>query len=588
MVALAVGCRPHGAEKSHGKESEAAEKNEPTLYEIVLRDLPPEASDGATFTPPSATFYELLERLSDLEADPQAKGIFLRVESFGGGFARAQEFAIELNRIKAKRSWPVHCHFDVADNTSYALLASVCDRISMGPSGDLNFVGLAANMFHARKLLENIGARADLMQMGKYKGAEEPVTRDDSSPEYRETLTGVLTDLEKSLVLAVQTGRHLDEASTIAAIDAGPFGAEEALKRKLIDARAFDDEARRIAKEAAHASRVEKFRIDDEPKELGLSELLHAFEGKQKGEKPEGKHLALVILDGEIHDGEDASGGSGVAGPFIRKMRSLADDKNVLGVVLRINSPGGSALASDRMWHAVRRVVERKPVFVSIGGMAASGGYYIASAAPEIDAMPASIIGSIGVVGGKIVVADLLQRVGITHEVISLGKHAAWTDPTRPFTDEERKVLGAIMHDTYDRFVDRVSQGRSMDRAKVEAVAEGRLWSGDRGKENGLLNESGLGFAEVIRRAKAKAGLPEDAKVEVWPSKKTFLDVISNALHPDEDEAIAPVFGLIPDFVTRVMLARFAPAAAEALSFVQLWLGDEHVQAVLPMAFEIH
>ena len=262
-----------------------------------------------------------------------------------------------------------------------------------------------------------------------------------------------------------------------------------------------------------------------------------ALSGAPPTEELEGPRIVLAYLDGQITDAEEAGGGgTAQAGPFVEGMREIADDEDVVAMVLRINSPGGSALASDRMWHAVRRVAERIPVIVSVGDMAASGGYYIAVAGHEIFAHEASIVGSIGVVGGKVSIDPLLDRIGVTPVTLSRGRHATWATLTALWTDEERVVVERLMGSTYERFVSRVAAGRNMEWNAVTAVAEGRVWSGRDGLSHGLIDHIG-GLRAAIARARERASVGDDVPIVEWPRERSVLEQIAQTFGGGNAEA---------------------------------------------------
>jgi protease-4 len=210
-------------------------------------------------------------------------------------------------------------------------------------------------------------------------------------------------------------------------------------------------------------------------------------------------------------------------------MERLQQDDDVKAVVLRINSPGGSALASDRMWAAARDLAEVKPLIASVGDMAASGGYYIASAADEILAHPNSLVGSIGVVGGKLNIAPLTEKLGVSTIVLQRGARAAWSTPVRGLNGTERQAFEMLLRDTYERFIDRVATGREMERDAVLAAAEGRVMTGQDGKALGLIDQMG-GLSEALEQARAAAGLGPESAVELWPSTKGVIDTINDLL----------------------------------------------------------
>jgi protease-4 len=525
LSAAIIGCQDPAGTTDDDQE------HKPSLREIVLDGAPPESASVALFQSPSASLREVLARINEIRVDDDAKGIFVRVAPFGGAWARSFDIARALSAVRAAHK-PVHCYFEVADNASYSLLASSCDRVTMTPAGDLDLVGVAAHLFHGRQLLASLGVSAELLQMGRFKGAAEPFTRDDMSPETRESMGALLDDLQGSLVQSVATGRHIESAQVTTLINAGPYDSNRARAARLVDAVAFADEALEAAKNAAHVHDVERVRLRDASENIGLNDIIKAFTEEHEAEESSGSRVALVVLDGSISDGEGRGGDLGASIPFVRTMERLAEEDDVKAVVLRIDSPGGSALASDVMWHAVARLAAKKPVIASIGDMAASGGYYIACATNRIFAEDASIVGSIGVVGGKVNVQDLLTRIGVHAEILARGEHAGWSAPTQPFSEAERAVLHTMLQSTYDRFIERVSTGRHMDRARVLAAAEGRIWSARRGRGLGLVDDIGS-LDGALAYARTAAHLPADAPVELWPKHRTIVDVISRMLGVD-------------------------------------------------------
>lgn len=497
---------------------------EDEVREIVLLSPPAEGPSQELFGPARPTLRDVIRQIEHAAETESAKGIFLRVAPLGGRWGRIADLAEALAKVK-EAGKPIHCHFDRADNTAYALMAQSCDRISMTPGGTLNLVGVAAQVFFVRTLLERIGAQADLLHMGRYKGAGDMFTRDDISPEAEESLGALLDDFDRALQTAIAS--RADDAR--AAIDAGPYYAESARDAGLVDDVGFDDEAREHARQAGGVDSVRKVPLGARAEEVQLGDVLAALAGEEEDEDPAGARIALVHLEGSITDGERPRPGEARSGPFVAAMRRFADDDQVKAVVLRIDSPGGSALASDRMWHAVRRVAARKPVIASIGDVAASGGYYVASAASEILAHEASIVGSIGVIGGKVSFGGLAEELGVSSVILQRGENAAWTTITRPFQDGERDVVEGMLRNTYYRFIRRVATGREMERADVLRAAEGRVMSGRMGKELGLIDEFG-GLGEAIRRARERGELDAESEIEVWPATRGFMESLSAAM----------------------------------------------------------
>lgn len=572
VLLLAVACGDDAPEPPPPEGSGEAE-----VRELWLHSTPAEGTQRQLLEGPQPSLADALRRIDAVERDETAKGLFLRVGALEGAWGRVADVRAALARVRAADK-PVHCHFDVTDNAGYALMASSCDRISMTPAGHLELTGVAAHLFFAKTLLDNIGVQAELMQMGRYKGAAEPFTRESMSDATRESIGALLDDLQSSLVASVAEGRNLSPERVREIVDAAPYGAWRAKEAGLVDDVAFDDEAREHARRAASVERVTHVELGDRREPMSILDLLAALGGEPPESAPEGERIALVYLEGNIVDAEEEGVGSGRSGPFVRAMRRIADDEEVKAVVLRIDSPGGSALASDRMWHAVRRVARRKPVIVSVGDMAASGGYYIASAGTEILAHEESIVGSIGVVGGKVVARDLLERIGVHVEILARGDNAAWWTPARPFDDRERAIVSRMLRTIYRRFVSRVMEGREMERAEVEAAAEGRIHSGRRAKELGLIDDFG-GLSEAVARARELGGVSRWAPIERWPRDKTLLESMAQAF--GGGGASAGAIDLV-----RQIAAELGPIGEAALA-APLLLGRERVAVAMPFVLHV-
>lgn len=515
----AVGCDA-GSEAPRG----------PRLYELRLLSAPEEHAEFAALGPTELSHRELLDSLHKLATDADARGLLLRIGAFGGGWARGADVSAALAEVQ-RSGKPIHCHFEETDNLGYALLARHCDHIAMAPGGLLNLVGVSVEALYAKDLLDSIGVTAELMQVGRFKGAADALTTNQMPDETRQTLGAIIDRFHASVVQALERRRARDtdaakrlrEAEPQALIDEGPFSAGRARALGLVDSLDYDDGARARAKAAAEVDLVELRAQFEQPSPMGLSEVIDALTGARERERPREPHLALVYLTGTIMDGEPTSVRGADAEPFVAAMRRFADDERVRALVLRIDSPGGSAPASDRMWHAVRRVAKRKPVIVSVGDMAASGGYYIASAGTEILARDDSLVGSIGVVGGKVVAADLAERSGVHIERLERGRNAGWPSAVHRFDDAERAAVRALLENTYALFVERVATGRKLPRARVQAAAEGRLLTGAAARDAGLVDAEG-GLSEALARASSRAELGDDVPIELWPPARSLVE----------------------------------------------------------------
>jgi protease-4 len=542
------------------------------LREVVLRSAPPEERGNDLFASPRHSQREVLDMIEEASGEPRIKGIFLRVGALGSSFARLTELREALLLVRAAKK-PIHCYFDATDNSGYGLLAEVCDRISMPPSGMLALTGLRAQSFFVRDLLERVGVTAELLQVGKYKGAADALTRSDMAPEVRETLGALLDDLQGDLSRAVQAGRKLDPAALARAIDEGPHTAASALSLHLVDSIAFDDEARSKAKTAANAKTVVSVLERSEDKGVGIGDLFELITDGGKSSRRD-KRLVLAYVDGTIGDGEQEGADGVQSGPFVKAMRRYADDANVRAVVVRIDSPGGSALASDKMWHALRRVAKRKPVVVSIGDMAASGGYYIACAGTEVFASPSSIVGSIGVVGGKIVADKLAAQVGVHGASLVRGRNANWLSPTDRFSESERAALQRALTETYGIFISRVREGRKLSDDQLASAAEGRIMSGKRATELGLVDRAG-GLSTALAHARGKTDVTDGEAIEVWPKERSVFTRLTSAMSGGAESRAALLGELIPNLLPKSALVNL------------LLSGDQKPLAVLPFAFEL-
>lgn len=512
-----------------------AEPEGPAVRELHLLEPFPDRSEQGPFAGPKPTLHDALTQIWDATDDENVKGLLLRVGALQGSWGSVADLIEALSGFRTETR-PIHCHFESSDNVGYVLLASTCDRITMTPAGTLNLIGPAAVMLYARSFLDKLGLEAEILHMGRYKGAGDTFIRDDMPPEAKESMDAILDDLYAALVKATAIRAEGDEGAAKALIDGGPYTSETAKEAGLIDEIAYLRTARETVKEAVGATEIRKTKFLPVAPKLTLGDVLDLLSGDTKKPEMSGERVAVVFVSGNIVDGESSRPGEAVSGPVVRALDRFAGDDNVKAVVLRINSPGGSALASDRMWEAVRHLAESKPVIASIGDVAASGGYYIASAADEVLAHPNSLVGSIGVVGGKLNARGLAEDLGINTFVLQRGSRAAWSTPVRGLNETEREAFESLLRSTYDRFIDRVAEGREMERDAVLAAAEGRVMTADDGAPLGLVDEM-AGFGEAIRRARRAGGLAEDAPVELWPAARGVLESINALFGTGEDDA---------------------------------------------------
>jgi protease-4 len=403
----------------------------------------------------------------------------------------------------------------------------------VSPAGSVDAIGIAAQLVFFHKLLsDELGLDVDFLQVGKYKGAEEPFTRDGPSPEARASLEATLAGLRTSWLDGLRRARP---AAGEGAAEDGPYSAAAARERGLIDDVGYYDEARDALEKAAGAVRTE-VRLGAGRSSAGgdeLSDVLRALAGESLGSAP----VALVRASGAISM-ESGGGLLGESGGIaerrlVRTLTRLEKEEAIKAVVLRIDSPGGSALASDLLWHALMRIRAKKPLIVSVGGMAASGGYYLASTGAVVFADEGSIVGSIGVVGGKVAANRALEKIGVHVETIpaktgdrAAASRAAYESLLQPWDEATKARLLQTMTGIYQLFLARVAEGRGVAVEKVADSAEGRIFGGRDAKARGLVDELG-GLQAAVARARSMAGLPADARVAVVGESPGFLESLA-------------------------------------------------------------
>ena len=555
--------------------------DEPEVWELRILEPYLDGAEHDPFSKPQATLHDILQQVWRASDDENVRGLLVRVGPLGGAWGSVGDLTEALDAFRGEER-PIHCHFETADNVAYLLLASSCDRISMSPAGVLDLVGPAAVMIYARSFLEKIGVQAEILHMGRYKGAGDMFIRDDMPPEAKESMDAILDDLYVSLVDATSRRTKGDTNKAKALIDAGPYVSSAATEAGLIDSVGFLRNARDDIKEAAGVDTVRRMRMVPQQDKLTIREFLDLLSGDHDEPTAGGERVALVFVTGNIVEAESSSMAKAASGPFVRAMERLADDEDVKAVVLRINSPGGSALASDRMWEAARQVSEVKPLIASVGDMAASGGYYIASAADEILAHPDSIVGSIGVVGGKFNFEGLAAELGVNTFVLQRGKRAAWSTPVRGLTPTERQAFETLLRDTYDRFIERVAEGREMERDKVLAAAEGRVLTAQDAQPLGLIDEM-AGLSDALAKARASGGLGPDSQVEIWPASKGMLDAINELLGENGGDEVR----LLTELWLRKHARVISSLPLETWRDALLVLSQEHVALVPPFFFSL-
>lgn len=442
---------------------------------------------------------DLWAGLARARNDPQVVGLSVYLRNARFGFGKAQELRYLLESFQESERF-VNCFLETAgegtNGTLAYFLVSACDHITLAPLGDMNLVGLFSDAYFLKGTLDKLKIETDLSHAGQYKSAAEQFTNTAHSPAAEEALSSVLDDLFDQIVTAVAEDRDLTVEAVRDLIDRAPLTADEALQEGLVDSLGYPDEYEESLSEL----------FSEEPRLVALSDYA------PPGRPLAASRVAVVFTQGTIVRGSNGTdpwsqqrfAGSETLGAILRE---LADDPGVPAVILRVDSPGGSALASDLMLREVIRLAERKPLIVSMSDVAASGGYYIASMATGIVAEPTTITGSIGVVGGKFVLRRFQEDLlGITHDTLARGANADFFSSLDHFSPEQAQHYERLMGRIYDAFVGHVAEGREMTSAAVEAVAQGRIWTGRQALENGLVDQLG-GLDVALDLARQQAGL---------------------------------------------------------------------------------
>jgi protease IV len=456
--------------------------------------------------------------------DPKVRGVLLlgnlSPNGLGTGYAALREVRAALTDFRASGK-PVLAYLDYATTRDY-YLASVANQVVMDPFGELIMPGLASEPWFVGGLFEKYGIGVQIARVGKYKSYVETFTRTDMSPESREQLQKLLDDIWGTIVSDMAKSRGVSPGAIQATVDAeGIIKASVALKANLVDKVAYRDEViDGLKKETGVTSPTDPFK---------QVQLAHYAKTSLPTQSFGGGEVAVVYAEGDIVDGEgDQTEVGGTK--FAREIRRLREDSSVKAIVLRVNSPGGSVTASETIQRELRLARKAKPVIVSMGSYAASGGYWISIFGDRIFAEPSTVTGSIGVFGIIPNIQKLANDHGLTFDSVKTGKFAdGLLTISRPRTDEEMAVFQNGVDWIYSQFVAKVAEGRKLAPSRVEEIAQGRVWSGTDAKKIGLVDEIG-GLEAAIRYAATKAGLGEHYRVIEYPKSKNLSEAIAEFL----------------------------------------------------------
>lgn len=463
-------------------------------------------------TPEARQHVALLRRLWYVaEREPRVAVVVLELRAAPAeSMAHVQELRDAIHYLR-QHGKQVLCHLEDATGSALYLCAAA-NRILINPAGGIRFAGLKANYLYYKGLLDKLGIRADFVRIGEHKSAPEAFTREGASEAARADKIDLLQQFEQMFTLGVAAGRRIDGRALRKIFERGPFIASEAVQAKLVDGVAFDDE---LGAKINQLFSADLMLVDD-----NRAPRAPEYFGATRG-------IALIYVDGDMVDGRSKTIpllGNRLVGSYTiaDALKQSRESPSIGAVVLRIETGGGSALAADVIWREVQITAQVKPVIVSMGSAAASGGYYIASPATRILANPLSITGSIGIFYGKADIAELLRRIGVSVESYRTAPRADAESIYRPYTEDERKELKRKVGQFYDVFLQRVAEGRHLTKSAVDAVGQGRVWTGEQAFRRKLVDELG-GLRQALALARELADLPEHAPITELPPPDTTL-----------------------------------------------------------------
>src|SRR5437016_502616 len=499
-----------------------------------LPDYVPDDPFRRLFGAPPQSLSSLLTQFRKAKTDKRISAVMLDIDLAEAGWAKSEEIRDAIADFRASGK-AVFAYMETGLNKDY-YIATACNKIFVPPPGELFTIGLAADVMFFRGSLDKLGVYPDVYQIGAYKSAGDTFTQKQMTDAHRKYINELLDDLYGRYVEGIAKARNksVDEVKSL--IDNAPYNAAQAKDAGLIDGALYHDDVEKELKKRLGYKENDELHIarSSDYKQISQESL-----GLNKGEK-----IAVVYAAGDIVSGKSSFGGNGEetigSDSLVRTINEARDDKGVRAIVLRIDSPGGSGLASDIIWRAIESAKAKKPVVVSMGDVAASGGYYIACNANKIVAEPSTITGSIGVVGGKPVIKGFYDWIGVSNEYVMRGQNSGMFRESEKFSDSERKKWLEFLGTTYDDFTSKVAKGRKKEQDYINSIGQGRVWTGSQGKEKGLVDEYG-GLDKAIEVAKQLANIPAEKSIQrvIMPQPPTFLEQLMSAGNDDSDGADA-------------------------------------------------
>lgn len=513
-----------------------------------------------------ASVIEVIDAIEAAKTDENIKGISILKNNSLLGLAQTKAIRNKLDEFKKSGKF-IYAYSDVLSQLDY-YLNSVADQVYLNPVGELDFKGLASEVIYMKDLQEKSGVKFEIIRHGKYKSAVEPFLAQEMSPENREQMTVLLQSIWETIITDIATSRKLDVAALNSIADnLGARTPEMALETKLIDKIGYEDEYHDLIHKKL------KTKKDTEYNKISISEYASIADSPSTNFTADNT-IAVIYAQGEIQGGEGSVNIIG-EGSINRSLKEAREDKDVKAVVLRVDSPGGSALTSELIWREIELTKKIKPVVVSMGNVAASGGYYISCNSDYIFAEPSTITGSIGVFGMLPNMSQLGKNIGINAEQVKTHKNASGYSLFEPIDEDYKNVVLESIESVYSTFLQRVADGRKMTREQVDTIAQGRIWTGTDAVKNGLVDELGS-LEDAIKYAATVAKIKE-YRIENFPEYETDLNSI-----------LANLSG-ISIFQSKETLLReqIGTEAYMLLEKIKRAQNTKGVQAMMPFSLEI-
>lgn len=493
------------------------------------------------------TVEQIWELLGRAAADSRVKAVALFPENLGVGWARLDEIRRSLVEFR-KSGKPLVAYLRNPGGREY-YLATAAEQVYMSREDILDVKGLRAEAVYLKSTLDKLGVEIEIEHAGKYKDAGDAFTRTSMRPETREVLDSILDLLYAHFVESIASARSLQPEQVKALIDQGPFLASQARRHRLVDDLIFEDEFDERLKAKLKQDRLRK---------LSARDYLRAAATET------GSRIAFVVAEGTIIRSDDGLEEDGVLASrsFVRLLRQIGEDNRIKGVILRINSPGGDAIASDEILREARLLAQKKPLVVSMSDSAASGGYYVAMTGSPVIASPHTFTGSIGVLYGKVNLRGLYDKLGVRKETITRGRFADIDSDYQPLSPAARQKLREGVEEIYRRFLEVVAEGRRRPVEQIRPLAEGRVWLGAQAAENGLIDELG-GIDRAVARIREKAGIPATEKVILvaYPRQRSLLDYLLRSPETAVFSELRSLLGVDPRPLVRGGFLQLAPYA---------------------------